>query len=338
MNKKIKWSHGVKNIIDIDWSQLNIMRNNYDWVWVYVSGMNDMCVREFKTYIKRPSYVGNREIHQHSIVDERQRWAGTIPSVIDSMGANKPERQTINKYLPKNSRKSQQSWWMACGAGHSKFETQVAKTCGGFRSSSAYVIPLTTVLGRRSARNERETMCHASSRTTAAVVEKTQLRSGIRSRRPTAMKRPTDETDSVLTFTTTVLEEDGDDWLWRKKIIGLFITARAKNGLRPLVGPANRRQSNDATLRHRGAARPRCDHGRNQKRSGKRLPPLPPPPPVCGTLLIIIIGRYGTCYAIPNVLSNIAIIFVVVDVIIVITRRAMARNLNEFVHVRCENN
>jgi len=28
-------------------------------------------------------------------------------------------------------------------------------------------------------------------------------------------------------------------------------------------------------LRHRGAARPRCGHGRNQKRSGKRLPPPP---------------------------------------------------------------
>jgi len=64
-----------------------------------------------------------------------------------------------------------------------------------------------------------------------------------------------------------------------KKIIGLAITERAKNGLRLLGGPANSRRRNDATRHSRGAARPRCDHGRNQKHSDKHQPPPPPPPP-----------------------------------------------------------
>jgi len=217
------------------------------------------------------------------------------------MDANKPKRQTINKYLPRNSRKSQQSWWTACGAGHSKFKWQVAKTCGRLRSSSACVFALIAVRTER-ARNVVTPQAGGlqrswKKRNSGAEYGRVVRRQG--------KNRPTDGTDSVLTFTSrVVLEGDGDDWLWRKKIIGLAITARAKNGLRPLVGPANRRQRNDTTLRHRGAARPRGDHGRNQKRSDKHLPPPPPPPPVCGILLIIIIGtghivmRYPSYYEI----------------------------------------
>lgn len=198
--------------------------------------------------------------------------------------------QTINKYLPKNSRKSQQSWWTTCRPGHSKIERQVAKTCGRFLPSTACVMALIVVVGRRSAWKERvinnyvnrlnQDDCSGCGKNTASPERYLVFRS----RRPTARKKPTDGTDSVLTLTTRVCEGDGDDWLWRKKIIGLAITVRAKNGLRPLGGPANRRRRNDTTLRHRGAARPRCDHGRNQKRSDKRLPP-PPPPSICGIVV-----------------------------------------------------